>query len=236
MRFVDVEDVDLKKPIIIAAMQDMGNVASIAVDFMNKNLRTRPFRCVYPPSPDYVVDKGGFIDYQQQVWEYRYGRDVIIFGGGVGQPQTGKELYELCQDVIDIARKYSVQLIYTLGAFHTDRKVGRDPKALVTATSPELIEQVRKLGIDTTPGSSLITGFNGLILGFAKMNNIQAIGLYGEIEEPGIPQYRAAKSVLQTLERLTYQKFGDYKELDAMAEAIDNEVERMKKPKSGPSW
>ena len=46
MEFVNVEDVELKKPIIVAAMQDMGNVASIAVDFINKNLRTYLFRYV----------------------------------------------------------------------------------------------------------------------------------------------------------------------------------------------
>ena len=229
MEFVNVEDVELKKPIIVAAMQDMGNVASIAVDFINKNLRTHLFRYVSAPYPDYVVDNGGHIDYQQQRWEYRYGKDMIIFGGDTGQPQTNDELYKLCQDVIDIAKKYSTQLIYTLGAFHTDREIDNQPKTLFTTTSPELSEQIRKLGIEITPGSSLITGFNGLILGFAKLNGIKGIVLYAEINEPGIPQYRSAKSVLQTLERFTYQKFGELGDLDAMAEAVDNEINKMRK-------
>jgi hypothetical protein len=34
---------------------------------------------------------------------------------------------------------------------------------------------------------------------------------------------------LQLLERLTYQRFGTLEELDVMAEAVDNEIERMKK-------
>ncbi len=42
--------------------------------------------------------------------EYRYGNDVIIFGGGAGQPQQSDELNELCQDVINIAKKYSAKL------------------------------------------------------------------------------------------------------------------------------
>jgi hypothetical protein len=75
----------------------------------------------------------------------------------------------------------------------------------------------------------MITGFNGLILGFAKLNNLQGIGLYAEINDPQIPQYRSAKSVLQLLEKLTYQKFRDLGELDAMGEAVDNEIDRMKK-------
>ena len=219
----------LQKPIIIAAMQDMGNVGSIAIDTINKILKTRLFRQAFPPSPNYVIDKGGYIDFQQESWDYRYTKDIIVFGGGIGQPQTNQELYELCQDIIDIAKVYSARLIYTLGAFHTTRVVGKNPETFVTTTSQELTEQIRKLGIQTTPQSSLITGFNGLMLGFAKINNIQGIGLYGELNDPRIQQYRTAKGVLQLLERLTYQKFGDLKELDFMADAVDKEIERMKK-------
>lgn len=230
MKFVKVEEPDdIRKPIIIAAMQDMGNVGSIAIDLINKNLKTRPFRYVSPPYPNYVVDNGGYIDFQQERWEYRYAKDTIVFGGGVGQPQTNQELYELCQDIVDIAKMYSARLIYTLGAFHTTRSVYKKPETFVTTTSRELTDQVKKLGIQTTPQSSLITGFNGLILGFAKLNNIQGIGLYGELNDPRIQQYRTAKSVLQLLERLTYQKFGNLEELDVMAEAVDKEIDRMRK-------
>lgn len=230
MFFVKLEEPqDLQKPIIIAAMQDMGNVGSIAIDAINKILKTRAFRYVYPPSPNYVIDNGGYVDFQQESWEYRYTRDVIVFGGGTGQPQTNQELYELCQDIIDIAKMHSAQLIYTLGAFHTNRIVGKKPETFVTTTSRDLAEQITRLGVQTTPQSSLITGFNGLILGFAKINNIKGIGLYGELNDPRIQQFRTAKSVLQTLERLTYRRLGDLEDLDMMAEAVDKEVEKMKK-------
>ncbi|TLY05940.1 MAG: hypothetical protein E6K92_00465 [Thaumarchaeota archaeon] len=229
MEFVKVEEPQVSKPIMIAAMQDMGNVGSIAIDFINKSLQTQCFRYVSAPYPNYVVDKGGHIDFQQERWEYRYGKGVVVFGGGVGQPQTNHELYELCQDVIDVAKSYSVQLVYTLGAFHTDRNYGKSPRTLVTTTSQELTDQIAKLGIETTPGSSLITGFNGLILGYAKKNNMQGIGLYAEISDPQMPQYRSAKSLLVLLEKLTYQKFRGMQELDEIASAIDSELDRMKR-------
>ena len=229
MEFVKVEEPQVSKPIMIAAMQDMGNVGSIAIDFINKSLQTQCFRYVSAPYPNYVVDKGGHIDFQQERWEYRYGKGVIVFGGGVGQPQTNHELYELCQDVIDVAKSYSVQLVYTLGAFHTDRNYGKSPRTLVTTTSQELTDQIAKLGLETTPGSSLITGFNGLILGYAKKNDMHGIGLYAEISDPQMPQYRSAKSLLVLLEKLTYQKFEGMQELDEIASAIDNELDRMKR-------
>jgi uncharacterized protein len=226
MKFTNVEEPQVTKPMIIAAMQDMGNVGSIVIDFINRSLNTRCFRYVSPPFPNYVIDKGGYIEFQPERWEYKYGRNIIEFGGGTSQPQTNAELYEMCEDVIAVAKKYSAQLIYTVGAFHTSRYLSKQPKTFVTTTSQELMEQVKRLGVETTLQSFFITGFNGLILGFAKSNNIRGIGVYGEINDPQIPQYRAAKNILQLLEKLTFLKFGELHELDIMAEAINKEIDK----------
>jgi proteasome assembly chaperone (PAC2) family protein len=169
MDFANVEEPKVKKSITVAAMQDMANIGSIAIEFMNKRLKTQLFRYVSASYPNYVIDKGGYIEFHQGKWEYRYARNIIVFGGGIGQPLTNQELYELCQDVINVAKRCSCQLIYTLGAFHTDREVGKNPKTLVTTSSPESKEQVRSFGVEITPPSSLSTGFNGFILGFAKL-------------------------------------------------------------------
>ena len=90
--------------------------------------------------------------------------DLIVFGGGIGQPPTNEELHSLCQDVIDVAKKYSSKFIYTLGGFHTNRKVNNSPKTFVTTTSFQLTNQLEKLNVYFTPQKSVITGFNSLIL------------------------------------------------------------------------
>lgn len=221
MDFNQEQEPAVEKPIIIAAMQDMGNVGSIVINFINESLRTKRFRISKTPFPTYVVDRGGYIDLPDESWEYRYTDDLIIFGGGIGQPQSTSELNELCQDVIDVAKKYSAKFIYTLGGFHTNRSYNNNPKTYITTTSRELTKQMENLGVDITPQKSIITGFNGLILGFAKKNEIQGIGMYGELNEPEIPQYRAAISIIKTLEKLTYRKFGDTSRLEVMAQEIE---------------
>ncbi|PIW31966.1 MAG: hypothetical protein COW27_05605 [Nitrosopumilales archaeon CG15_BIG_FIL_POST_REV_8_21_14_020_37_12] len=223
MKFLQIEEPNIQKPIIIAAMQDMGNVGSIVVNFINKSLTTKKFRTAKTPFPTYVIDNGGYIDIPNENWDYRYTEDLIVFGGGTGQPQENQELNELCQDVIDVARKYSAKFIYTLGGFHTNRIIDKTPKTFVTTTSKELTKHMQTLGIDMTPQRSLITGFNGLILGFAKQNGIQGIGMYGEINHPEIPQYRAAISIIKTIEKLTFRKLGDVSRLEAMAQEIERE-------------
>ena len=221
MEFIQNEEPNITKPIIIAAMQDMGNVGSIVINFINKTLKTKSFRTAKVSFPTYVVDNGGDIDLPNESWEYKYTDDLIIFGGGNGQPQNNNELNILCQDVIEIAQKYSAKFIYTLGGFHTNRVLKNKPRTYITTTSKELRRQMEKLELEMTPQKSLITGFNGLILGFAKKYEIQGIGMYGELNKPEMPQYRAAISIIKTIEKLTYRKFGNTEELEILAQEVD---------------
>jgi proteasome assembly chaperone (PAC2) family protein len=225
MEFFQTEEPEIEKPIIIAAMQDMGNVGSIVVNFINKSLNSRKFRTAKSQFPTYVIDKGGYIDVPLENWEYQFIDGLIIFGGGTGQPNSNQELNALCQDVIDVSKKYSAKFIYTLGGFHTPRILNKNPKTFVTTTSKDLTKQIIGMGIETTPQKSMITGFNGLILGFAKQNGIQGIGMYGELNDPQIPQYRAAISIIKTLEKLTYRKLGDISSLELMAQETEKSFE-----------
>ena len=222
MEFIQNEEPEIEKPIIIAAMQDMGNVGSIVINFINKSLKSKSFRTAKISFPTHVIDNGGYIDLPNESWEYRYTDDLIIFGGGNGQPQNNNELNLLCQDVIDVAKKYSAKFIYTLGGFHTNRIFNNEPKTYITTTSIELTKQIERLGVDMTPQKSLITGFNGLILGFAKKYGIQGMGMYGELNNPEIPQYRAAISIIKTIEKWTYRKLGNTTELEILAQDIEN--------------
>ncbi|MDH3486664.1 MAG: PAC2 family protein [Nitrosopumilus sp.] len=226
MDFIQNIEPNVEKPIIIAAMQDMGNVGSIVVNFINDSLRTKTFRTAKTPYLTYVVDNGGYIDLPDESWEYKYTEDLIVFGGGKGQPQSNSELNDLCQDIIDVAKKYSAKFIYTLGGFHTNRTLDNVPKTYITTTSMELTKQMEKLDVNITPQKSIITGFNGLILGFAKKNRIHGIGMYGELNEPELPQYRAAISIIKTIEKLTYRKLGDTGQLEAMAQEIERKFKK----------
>jgi len=224
VKFTQICDPAVEKPLIIAALQDMGNVGNIVIDFINKSKKTAPFRAAESTDISYVLDKGGHIEIPKESWEYRNTKNLIIFGGGYGQPKTDGELHTLCKDVIDTAKKYGSKFIYTLGGFHTENAVLGEPRTFVTTTSPEISIQLEKLGVSMTPSKSVITGFNGLILGYAMTNGLHGIGLYGELNEPSIPQYRTAKSVIKTLEKLTYQSFGDTHELDVMADNIEKKL------------
>ena len=142
VHFEDTKIPDVSKPLIIAAMQDMGNVGSIVVNHINNSLGTVSFRHATSSRPPYVYDKGGYIEIPEEKWEYRFAKDVIVFGGGRGQPQENEELNELCQDVINVAKKYDAKFIYTVGGYHTSRSFGKSPTTYVTTTSKDILNPV----------------------------------------------------------------------------------------------
>jgi uncharacterized protein len=53
--------------------------------------------------------------------------------------------------------------------------------------------------------------------------------LFAEINDPQILQYRSAKSLLVSLEKLTYQRFKGLEELDQMADAVEREMDRIRR-------
>ena len=86
VKFTQLKEPRIEKPLMIAAMQDMGDVGSIVIDFINTKLDTTIFCEVLPSYPAYVIDNGGYIDLPEEKWQYRYAKGVIVFGGGSGQP------------------------------------------------------------------------------------------------------------------------------------------------------
>jgi hypothetical protein len=103
VRFVQHAEPQIEKPLMIAAMQDMGNTGGIVVYFINTAKDSVLFRSAESVFHPYVLDKGGYIEIPKDVWEYRYSKNLIVFGGGNGQPQTN-EIHDLCQDVINVAK------------------------------------------------------------------------------------------------------------------------------------
>ena len=61
-------------------------------------------------------------------------------------------------------------------------------------------------------------------LGYAKLNGIPRIGTSVKLADQSNPRYRTAKSVINTLEKLTYHKYGDTRELDSLADEMDEKM------------
>ena len=211
----------LKKPNMIAALPDMGNVAGIGVDFLVKNLKAKLFAEIHAFWPPAVSYEKGMIKYNQSSYKFHYCKkeNLVIFSGEFN-PSDPRRLYELCYEVVNMAKKLNVKTLYSIGAaLRPPNPV--EPKLFGVASSIDLVNLLKKQKIELLSGKGQITGFNGLVLGIAKEKNLDSICILMEIDNPNIIQPKAAQMILVKLLELLKIKPLDMKDL--------NEEEKRKK-------
>jgi proteasome assembly chaperone (PAC2) family protein len=204
----------LKKPNMIAALPDMGNVAGIGVDFLVKNLKAKLFAEIYAFWPPAVSYEKGLIKYNQSSYKFHYceKENLVIFSGEFN-PSDPRRLYELCYEVVNMAKKLKVNTLYSIGAALRPPNPA-EPKLFVVASSPKLVNLIKKQKIELLSGKGQITGFNGLVLGIAKEKNLESICILMEIDNPNIIQPKTTQTILVKLLELLKIKPLDMKDLE----------------------
>ncbi|HSD04630.1 MAG TPA: PAC2 family protein [Nitrosopumilaceae archaeon] len=204
----------LTNPVMVAALPDMGNVAGIGMDFLVKKLKAKLFAELYAYWPPAVSYDAGLIKYTQSSYKFYYSKkeNLIIFSGEFN-PSDPRRLYEICYEVIDMAKKLKVTTLYSIGAA-LRQPDPTAPKIFGATTSPTLLNQLKKQKMNLLDGKGQITGFNGLILGIAQEKNIDSVCILGEIDNPNVIQPKTAQMILSSLlEFLKIPPF-DMKELE----------------------
>ncbi len=204
----------LKKPNMIAALPDMGNVAGIGMDFLIKKLHAKLFAEVYAFWPPAVSYENGLIGYEQSSYKFHYSQkeNLVLFSGEFN-PSDPRRLYELCYETVGMAKKLKVSTLYSIGAALRQPDPS-EPKLFATATTPKLLETIKKEKVQTISGKGQITGFNGLVLGIAKEKELGSVCILGEIDNPNVIQPKTAAIILAKLLQFLKIKPLDMKELE----------------------
>jgi len=204
----------LKNPIMIAALPDMGNVAGIGMDFLVKKLKAKLFAEIYAFWPPAVSYENGIIKYEQSSYKFHFcQKENLVFFSGEFNPSDPRRLYELCYQVVDMAKKLKVNTLYSIGAALRQPSPA-EPKLFGATTNPKLLAVLRKEKLELLQGNSQITGFNGLILGIAKEKKLDSVCILGEIDNPNVIQPKAAEMILAALLRILKLEPLDMKELE----------------------
>jgi proteasome assembly chaperone (PAC2) family protein len=204
----------LKNPNMIAALPDMGNVAGIGTDFLVKKLKAKLFAEIYAFWPPAVSYDKGLIQYNQSSYKFHYceKENLIIFSGEFN-PSDPRRLYELCYEVVEMAKKLKVDTLYSFGAALRSPSPA-EPKLFGVVSSSNLANILKKQKIELLNGKGQITGFNGLVLGIAKEKNLDSICILMEIDNPNIIQPKATQTILVKLLELLKIKSIDMKDLE----------------------
>lgn len=204
----------LKSPIMVAALPDMGNVGGIGVDFLVKKLDAKLFAELYAYWPPAVSYDAGLIKYNQASYKFHYSQkeNLLIFSGDFN-PSDPRRLYEICYEVVSMAKKLKVKTLFSIGAALRVPSP-TEPKIFGVSTSSKLLDILKKEKIILLDGKGQITGFNGLVLGIAQEKNLDSICILGEIDNPNVIQPKTAQMILYALLKILNIKPIDMKDLE----------------------
>jgi len=204
----------LNKPVMIAALPDMGNVAGIGMDFLVKKLKAKLFAEIYAFWPPAVSYEQGLIKYDQSSYKFHYlQKENIVLFSGEFNPSDPRRLYELCYEVVDMAKKLKASTLYSIGAALRQPSPA-EPKLFAATTTSKHLNLLKKKKLELLNTQGQITGFNGLVLGIAKEKQLDGICILGEIDNPNVIQPKSAKLILEKLLQVLELGPLDMKELE----------------------
>jgi uncharacterized protein (TIGR00162 family) len=206
VQLVEIEQPDLKTPIMISSLPGSAFVGKFAIDHIVADLPAKPLAELYTNAfpPQVLIKEDGSASLLRNdlyYWKSGDGHQDAIFFTGDAQPSSSESEYSLSEYLIEYVRnKYQVRLLITLGAYVTG-SFSQDPKVYATSTQLELAKTLEAAGC-VLMQEGAITGMNGLLLGMARLKGVEGYSLLGETTDYSFDP-RASEIVLEALSGLT---------------------------------
>jgi proteasome assembly chaperone (PAC2) family protein len=197
-------DFKLKDIVLIASLPDMGRVGGLVSAHIAKKTLAKDAAKVVLSDKPWVNQVDGLVEVPFDEYKILVDeKNSLVIFTGENQPQEPNAVFELVDFVIDTVQKFgNIRLIISTGGYLPLQKTDGD-QVYGVATDQKLLESLKPHGIKTLSNDvKSITWFNGLVLGAAKNRSIEGIGLFGEIIDPEAPQHRAAKNIINKIEKI----------------------------------
>jgi hypothetical protein len=241
----------LEGPILIAGWPGIGNIGIGTVDTLRGQIEAEEFGEIEPWDffyPRKVSIKNGLLkDLEFPTSKFYYKRlkkkDLIIFLGE-GQPSgrqrmyaEGKKAYQMANLVLDVAKKFGCQRVYTSGACVSPIHHTMKPRVVSVVSSEKLKGEIKQYPntiliseVGEREDGGVITGLNGLLLTVAKKRGLEGICLMGEIPDwfsgAPFPYPKASKSVLEVFADILGIRI-DFSVVDKMNGKIEGIIEQI---------
>ena len=221
---------ELDRPVMVCGLPGIGSVAWLAVNHLQKELKAILFAEVFSPmfSPKVWLTDDGVVKLMKgEFYSWKNGgggTDLLLFSANE-QPYSPEGQYELADTVLELAHKFQVRRVITMGGMATDNPT-EPPRVYVGGTDEPLVKELEDYGAVKLAGGA-ITGTNGLIFGLAKPRNIPAICLLAETPGYLSLDANAAKVALQLSSKLLNISL-DLQALDKQAKENADAVQKAK--------
>lgn len=226
------DEVGLKNPVFIEGLPGIGHVGKLVADHLVNELDTTKVVEIYSHyfPPQVMVEEDGTIKMpNNEVYAFKSNGDTpdLLILVGDFQSISNEGHFELVNAYIEIAKKFNVSRIFTLGGYGIGRLI-EEPYVIGAANDPELIEELEKYGVKFErgePGGGII-GASGLLLGVSKLEGINAACLMG-VTSGYMVDPKSAKAVLDVLTRMLNLEVG-VEELDKRAKEMEKLIAQIK--------
>ena len=211
-----------KSPLLFAAWTGAGNVGILAVDYLRRKLNSNLFAQIDMSNfvtPDSIVVDSGvahFPETPQSVFYHTHNPDLVIFESNAHA--GGDHDIEIMRAILELAKELNTSRIYTAAALPQSISHSAQPQILFACNNQKLKSDLEKKNISPM-SDGLISGLNGLLLGFAAANGIDAVCLLATI-----PAYAAGSTYPKAALEIV-KKFAEISDADIDIEELQQEVE-----------
>jgi len=218
----------LSKPVFIEGLPGIGNVGKVAVDFLIDELDAKKLYEItsYTFPHSVFVNEDNLVELPiVEVFFARSGKkDLLLLGGDV-QPIDEISSYEFSEKILDLAQKFGVNEMITLGGIGL-ADIPKKPRVYCTGNSKKIIDRYKSDAVSNKLYGVVgpIIGVSGLLLGLASKRNMEAISFLAETY--GHPMYlgiKGAKEILRVLNKKLALDI-DVDKLDREIKNIEGEI------------
>lgn len=195
------------KPILVVGLPGIGSVGKLVAEHLKNEFGGKKFATVYSSHfPHRVIMlKNGNVRLVNNrfyiIKNSNKGESDIVVLTGDDQAVTTEGQYDVNMKIVKFFKEeLKGRFIYTIGGYSSSEVVQGVPRVFGNVTSKKVIEEFKGTDVIFGKTKGMIWGSAGLIIAFAKMNNIDGICLMGETAFADLDA-AAAKSVLLTVSK-----------------------------------
>ncbi|HIJ06771.1 MAG: hypothetical protein XE11_0888 [Methanomicrobiales archaeon 53_19] len=220
---------DYRASILIEGLPGVGHVGKLVadhiVDELDGVLLARIISHHFPPQV--FITKEGVVNLpKNELYLVKSDPPLLLLTGDC-QSTSPEGHYILTEEYLNLAERFGVQRIYTLGGYGVGRLVD-EPRVLCAADRPALIEEAVNAGSvfsqEEPPGG--IIGAAGLLLGLGTLRGMEGVALLGETSGYLVDPISAG-SVLTVLSKMI-GLYIDPSRLQETAAELEGALEKLK--------
>jgi len=217
----------LRKGILVTGLPGIGLIGQVVGRYLVEELnadRVATLISHHFPHQVFMTKKGGMRLIRNSFFLFKgKKRDVLLLVGDI-QAMSSVGQYEVADTVLDYCKKLGVKEVLTVGGYSTG-KISEQRRIFAVATSEELRNRFKKLGVIFGEARGSIVGAAGLLPALGKFKGLEGSCIMGETHG-GYVDTTSARQIVALLSKYL-DLHVDIKKLDQRAKESEKVLKKV---------